>query len=218
MRAAYAATRLALTLDGVRTVVDSGLARRPRFDRGSGLTRLVTERVSQAAAAQRAQTVVEYKSASYTVVRPAQLGVALSTTKEPLTGLLAAMQQFGSPLGRAFQYRDDLLGVFGDEQVTGKPAGDDLREGKRTVLVAHALQSADAEDARRLDAALTIDDLRTIAKRRTPKAAFDYTDGAAEREISMRRSVEALALFWSSAVALAGLPMSRSTSAGRTNA
>ncbi|MCT2084582.1 alpha-hydroxy-acid oxidizing protein [Microbacterium enclense] len=41
---------------------------------------------------------------------------------------------------------------------------------------------------RRLDAALTIDDLRTIAKRRTPKAAFDYTDGAAEGELSLDRA------------------------------
>ena len=49
---------------------------------------------------------------------------------------------YGSPLGRAFQFRDDLLGVFGDPQVTGKPAGDDLREGKRTVLVAHAYAHA----------------------------------------------------------------------------
>ena len=103
--------------------------------------------------------VVEYKSASYTVVRPAQLGVALSTTKESPTVLLTALQQFGSPLGRAFQYRDDLLGVFGDEQVTGKPAGDDLREGKRTVLVAHALSQATPDDAATLTAMLGRADL-----------------------------------------------------------
>ena len=58
---------------------------------------------------------------------------------------LAALRDFGLPLGVAFQLRDDLLGVFGDPAVTGKPAGDDLREGKRTVLIALAR----AEAARR---------------------------------------------------------------------
>ena len=61
-----------------------------------------------------------------------------------------ALAAYGSPLGRAFQFRDDLLGVFGDPDVTGKPAGDDLREGKRTVLVAHALAGADARGRRLL--------------------------------------------------------------------
>ncbi len=88
-----------------------------------------------------ASRVVEYKSARYTVLRPCQAGAAMADAPAELTEALAA---YGSPLGRAFQYRDDLLGVFGDPRLTGKPAGDDLREGKRTVLVAHALAGADA--------------------------------------------------------------------------
>jgi geranylgeranyl diphosphate synthase type I len=67
---------------------------------------------------------------------------------------LRALSAFGVPVGEAFQLRDDLLGVFGDPQVTGKPAGDDLREGKRTVLVALALQGSTATDARLLDSSL----------------------------------------------------------------
>ena len=55
-------------------------------------------------------------------------------------------QAYGLALGEAFQLRDDLLGVYGDPQQTGKPAGDDLREGKRTVLIAHALEHAGAAD------------------------------------------------------------------------
>jgi geranylgeranyl diphosphate synthase type I len=51
-------------------------------------------------------------------------------------------------LGVAFQLRDDVLGVFGDPAVTGKPSGDDLRSGKRTVLVAQAVQLADASNPR----------------------------------------------------------------------
>ncbi|OYN93107.1 geranylgeranyl pyrophosphate synthase [Enemella evansiae] len=83
----------------------------------------------------QAQRVTEYKTARYTVQRPVQLGAALGDADPALLDTLAA---YGSPLGRAFQFRDDLLGVFGDAETTGKPAGDDLREGKRTVLVAQA--------------------------------------------------------------------------------
>lgn len=94
-----------------------------------------------AAALSAANRVVEYKSARYTVYRPAQLGAAIGGGSPALLEALAA---YGSSLGRAFQFRDDLLGVFGDPEVTGKPVGDDLREGKRTVLVAHALAHTDA--------------------------------------------------------------------------
>jgi geranylgeranyl diphosphate synthase type I len=73
------------------------------------------------------------------VQRPCQIGAAIGGGDDELYFALGA---YGSPLGRAFQFRDDLLGVFGDPQVTGKPAGDDLREGKRTVLVAHAYAHA----------------------------------------------------------------------------
>jgi geranylgeranyl diphosphate synthase type I len=88
-----------------------------------------------------ANRVVEYKAARYTVQRPAQIGAALGGGDDELYYALGA---YGSPLGRAFQFRDDLLGVFGDPQLTGKPSGDDLREGKRTVLIAHAYAHADA--------------------------------------------------------------------------
>jgi geranylgeranyl diphosphate synthase type I len=86
-----------------------------------------------------ASRVVEYKAARYTVQRPAQIGAALGGGDDQLYYTLGA---YGSPLGRAFQFRDDLLGVFGDPKLTGKPSGDDLREGKRTVLIAHAYAHA----------------------------------------------------------------------------
>ncbi len=93
-----------------------------------------------------AERVVEYKSAKYTIQRPCQFGASLGGADERL---LSALAGYGSALGRAFQFRDDLLGVFGDEQLTGKPAGDDLREGKRTVLVAHTLAAAAPADRTR---------------------------------------------------------------------
>jgi len=100
--------------------------------------------------------VVETKTALYTVTRPLQIGAALAGADD---AMLAALAAFGSLLGRAFQYRDDLLGVFGDPSVTGKPAGDDLREGKLTALVAHAMADAGATDADRLAGLLGNPDL-----------------------------------------------------------
>ena len=71
-------------------------------------------------------TVVRYKAAKYTIERPLHLG-ALLASADP--AVLAAYSAYGLPLGEAFQLRDDVLGVFGDPAATGKPAGDDLREG-----------------------------------------------------------------------------------------
>lgn len=85
----------------------------------------------------RARAVARLKSAKYTVERPLHLGAALAGAP---ASLVAAYSGYGLPLGEAFQLRDDVLGVFGDPEQTGKPAGDDLREGKRTVLVAAALE------------------------------------------------------------------------------
>ena len=98
-----------------------------------------------------AMTVLRFKSAKYSIERPLHIGATLAGGTPDQLGQLTA---FGLPLGEAFQLRDDLLGVFGDPSATGKPAGDDLVEGKRTVLVALALDGAPAEGAARLDAAL----------------------------------------------------------------
>ncbi|WP_072846277.1 polyprenyl synthetase family protein [Rhodococcus tukisamuensis] len=84
-----------------------------------------------------------YKTAAYTIERPLHLGAAVAGAD---ADLIDAYREFGTDIGIAFQLRDDLLGVFGDPAVTGKPSGDDLREGKRTVLFAEALLRADATD------------------------------------------------------------------------
>jgi len=89
----------------------------------------------EADALTRAHRVIVYKSAKYSVEAPLAIGAALGGGSP---AQLAALRSFGMPLGVAYQLRDDLLGVFGDPGVTGKPAGDDLREGKRTVLIALA--------------------------------------------------------------------------------
>ncbi|AUG76756.1 polyprenyl synthetase [Kitasatospora sp. MMS16-BH015] len=107
-------------------------------------------------AVQRAQTVLHYKSAKYTIERPLQVGALLAGASPEL---VEAYSAFGLPLGEAFQLRDDLLGVFGDPAVTGKPAGDDLREGKRTLLIAHAMRGLPTAEARHLDGRLGAPDL-----------------------------------------------------------
>jgi geranylgeranyl diphosphate synthase type I len=88
---------------------------------------------------ERALRVARYKSAKYTIEKPLHLGAALAGADR---AVVDGYSGYGLPLGEAFQLRDDVLGVFGDPAVTGKPAGDDLREGKRTVLVAMALERA----------------------------------------------------------------------------
>jgi geranylgeranyl diphosphate synthase type I len=99
----------------------------------------------------RASVIARFKSAKYTVERPLLIGAAIADARPEL---VAAYSAYGLPLGEAFQLRDDILGVFGDPARTGKPAGDDLREGKRTWLVAAALQASGAVAAARLEAGL----------------------------------------------------------------
>ena len=120
----------------------------------------------------RALRVVTYKSAKYTVERPLHLGAALAPAGQsagraagtgtgpdgslprPDGTVASALTGYGIPVGIAFQLRDDILGVFGDPAQTGKPVTDDLREGKRTVLLAIAAERADAVQAKVLAASI----------------------------------------------------------------
>ena len=94
-----------------------------------------------------ARSIMRHKTAGYTIIRPLQLGAALAGRPELADDLAA----HGMPLGIAFQLRDDMLGAFGDPALTGKPVGDDLREGKPTVLLALARDSADHDQLAVLD-------------------------------------------------------------------
>lgn len=85
-----------------------------------------------------AERIIRYKSAKYTVERPLQLGAAVAGR----AGNESFLSGYGLPLGEAFQLRDDVLGVFGDPRATGKPAGEDIREGKQTLLLVLARQMA----------------------------------------------------------------------------
>jgi geranylgeranyl diphosphate synthase type I len=89
----------------------------------------------------KAERICRYKSGKYTVERPLHLGAVLAAP-DRAAELLPALSAYGLPLGDAFQMRDDVMGAFGDETVTGKPVGGDLREGKPTPLLARAVAAA----------------------------------------------------------------------------
>ncbi|MFY9586963.1 MAG: polyprenyl synthetase family protein [Actinomycetota bacterium] len=108
--------------------------------------------------------IARLKSGGYTVEKPLLIGAALANASPDVEATLSA---YGIALGEAFQLRDDVLGAFGDENVTGKDAHGDLREGKRTLLVARAFAAAGEEDrafltARLGDEALTEADATRI--------------------------------------------------------
>jgi geranylgeranyl diphosphate synthase type I len=89
----------------------------------------------------KAERICRYKSGKYTIERPLHLGAALAAP-ERSAELQPQLSAYGLPLGDAFQMRDDVLGAFGEEAVTGKPVGGDLREGKPTPLLARAVDAA----------------------------------------------------------------------------
>jgi len=116
-----------------------------------------------------ARNVIRYKSAKYTIEHPLLIGATAGGVPQ---GALPQLSRYGLDLGEAFQLRDDLLGVFGDPDATGKPAGDDLREGKRTVLIAHVLDAADTDQTAIVDKLLGqpdldasgVEELRTVLR------------------------------------------------------
>jgi geranylgeranyl diphosphate synthase, type I len=131
-----------------------------------------------------ARWVSKYKSGRYTVERPLHLGAALAGRND----LIGPYASFGEPLGQAFQLRDDVLGVFGDPSATGKPSGDDLREGKPTLLLAHAAERARGDD-RRLIERIGSPDLND-AHVRALRRAFDRTGARRLVEVEIARLTE----------------------------
>lgn len=129
--------------------------------------------------AEAAMLVVTLKTAKYTIERPLHLGAVLGGADADLLTRLSAVAM---PLGAAFQLRDDVLGVFGDPATTGKPAGDDLREGKRTLLVARAIARLPAGEATRLTQALgTADGVATAADLVRSSGALDDVEAEIDR-------------------------------------
>ncbi|MCC6485328.1 MAG: polyprenyl synthetase family protein [Armatimonadetes bacterium] len=93
------------------------------------------------------RTILSLKSGKYTMERPLHLGASAAGAN---AGLLEVFTRFGVPLGQAFQIQDDILDLFGDPQITGKPAAADLKEGKSTLLVSHAYENSSVQDRQTL--------------------------------------------------------------------
>ena len=138
----------------------------------------------------RAHRVIVYKSAKYSVEAPLAIGAQIGgATPEQVEALRA----FGLPLGIAYQLRDDLLGVFGDPEVTGKPAGDDLREGKRTVLIALARTQLPANLRNLLDELLGDVDLNEVQVRVLQDAiresgAIEHVERIIDHNVALART------------------------------
>jgi geranylgeranyl diphosphate synthase type I len=168
-------------------------------------------------AVETALGVIRLKTAKYTVERPLHLGGALAGADR---GLAAAYTAYGLPVGEAFQLRDDVLGVFGDPAVTGKPAGDDLREGKRTVLVALAAERADP--ARRAlldrllgDPALSPDGVSALREMITTTGALAEVERMiAERVAAGTAALDAAPIDPAAATALAELAVAATARTG----
>jgi geranylgeranyl diphosphate synthase type I len=163
-----------------------------------------------------ALTVARYKSAGYTVQRPLQLGAALACAGPDAVGACTAI---GLPLGEAFQLRDDVLGVFGDPAVTGKSADDDLREGKRTLLVALTEESTDGAGRALLAGALgnsaagaeELDGVRTLMTRSGALARVE--ERIAEQTGRAREAIAAAPLAADARLALDALAVAATTRA-----
>lgn len=101
------------------------------------------------------ETVMRSKTASYTTEGPLVLGACLAGAS---ASEISKWSKAAVPLGLAFQLRDDLLGTVGRSADTGKPAGDDLKEGKRTLIVSAAWERASASQRETLSRVLGIAD------------------------------------------------------------
>ncbi|MFC9250802.1 polyprenyl synthetase family protein [Amycolatopsis thailandensis] len=134
--------------------------------------------------------VLRRKSGNYTVRRPLEFGAALAGC-DP--AVLTALGEYGGLVGEAFQFRDDLLGVFGDPAVTGKPSGDDLRERKASSVVVLAAERADRRQRAELGELLALSEVDDEAVTRW--RALIQATGARERlgELIRERADKALA-------------------------
>lgn len=166
--------------------------------------------VAQKRAATEAELlrVLRLKSGRYSAERPIQLGALLAgAPAEAVSGLA----RYGAAVGEAFQLQDDLLGMFGDGDTVGKPVDSDLREGKYTFLIHHALERADDAQRRALEAALGKPDLTPEAARE----ALDVLEATGARRAVTAMIAERLSLALAALDAVEGLePEGRSFLAG----
>jgi geranylgeranyl pyrophosphate synthase len=138
----------------------------------------------------RIMAVCVHKSARYSFMTPLQLGALCAGAS---TAQLKLLKDFGSDLGTAFQLRDDMLGMYGDEKVLGKPVLSDMQEGKKTLLVYHGFRMANAAQRKQLTRLLGnvnagYADLKTLQDILTSTGAAAKTEATIAASIAQARS------------------------------
>jgi len=134
--------------------------------------------------------ILEYKTARYSIVRPLQIGAALAGAP---TKVFVIFEKYGIPAGIAFQIKDDLLGMFGKEEVIGKPADSDLKEGKKTLLVIKAIEALKGEEKRKFLELLgnpncTSEDLEWVRGIIKKTGSLEYSEKLAKELIEKARA------------------------------
>lgn len=133
--------------------------------------------------------ILDYKTAKYTVERPLHVGAMLAGAEY---SLIETFSRYGIPFGQAFQMQDDIVGTFGDEKEIGKPADSDIKEGKKTLLLARAYDQASSEEKKTLDRVVgnktasksEIDQVRSIMRK---TGSYDYCVGLAKKLLQQAR-------------------------------
>jgi geranylgeranyl diphosphate synthase type I len=131
----------------------------------------------------------KYKTAKYTIEGPLHLGAILAGAGEKL---LESLSRFAIPLGIAFQIQDDIIGIFGDEKKIGKPMGSDIIEGKKTLLIAEALERADDEQKEIIYSSLgnrsiSLDDVEKVRNIIKETGSLDYSRKKAEELVKLSK-------------------------------
>lgn len=143
----------------------------------------------QEASPETLERVLQLKSGRYSVKRPLQLGALFADASD---AQIETLSRYGGAAGDAFQLQDDLLGMFGDPDATGKPVGGDLREGKFTFLVYHTLQRSDGEERQIVkqalgDGSLTDDEVQRVCDVIRRSGALDCVRDMIEDRLTRAR-------------------------------
>jgi geranylgeranyl diphosphate synthase type I len=140
----------------------------------------VYEQTQKSYSVERSLKIARYKSGKYSIERPLHYGAALANPSN-LESFYNIFSEYGLPLGEAFQLRDDLLGVFGNSAETGKPSGDDLREGKRTALVAYAYDRGNDAIKKLIETKLGTNDVSDLADAILQSGAVTHVEDLIEK-------------------------------------
>lgn len=131
--------------------------------------------------------IFKLKTAHYTLVGPMQLGAILGGADQ---NMLANLEQFGESLGIAFQIQDDILGVFGTEEILGKPVTSDIEEGKLTLLYLYAYKNGGKKGLEGIyGSKVGLEELEKVRKIFVSTGALEYSQKKAEKLVNEAKKI-----------------------------